>query len=94
MASLKHFLGPQSIVRQGGYFVLTTPFSWLTQFTPKNQWLGSNEPGASEDSLTALKRILSDEYELLREDHIPFVIREHKRKFELVYPSLTVWRRK
>ncbi len=36
----------------------------------------------------------SGEFELVEEGSIPFLIREHARKFQLVYPHLSVFRRK
>lgn len=32
--------GPNALVQPGGHVVLTSPFSWLEQFTDKENWMG------------------------------------------------------
>ena len=90
---LNRLLGSNSLVKQGGYLVITTPFSWLEDFTNPENWLGSATQGAPE-SFAKLNEVLSAEYELIENSSFPFLIREHRRKYQLVYPQLTIWRKK
>lgn len=46
-------------------------------------------PGWSQVSL-----LLSDDFELLEEQKMPLLIREHRRKYEYIVAYATVWRRK
>ena len=41
-----------------------------------------------------LRQILSPDFELLRRRDIPFLIREHARKYQLGIAEAGVWRRK
>jgi putative 4-mercaptohistidine N1-methyltranferase len=75
------------LVKPGGQLLLATPFTWLESFTAKENWLGS---GDSEDELS---RILSPDFELEEKKELPFVIREHRRKFQYSVSLGTRWRR-
>lgn len=80
----------KDFVKPGGHLVITTPFSWLEQFTDKEKWLGGADGKDSHaglvDALTA-----GGAFELVEEGAIPFLIREHRRKYQLVYPDLSVF---
>ena len=76
-----------TLVKPGGQLLLTTPFTWLEEFTPRDHWLGS---GDSED---ALGRILEPSFAREHRKEIPFVIREHRRKFQYSVSLGSRWRR-
>ena len=76
-----------NLVKPGGQLLLATPFTWLEEFTPKGKWLGS---GDSEEALT---RALSPFFELEKRKELPFVIREHGRKFQFSVSLGLRWRR-
>lgn len=76
--------GKDAIVKKGGILVMTTPFSWLEEYTAKENWLSGIED---------IKNILS-EFELLHTEELPFMIREHRRKFEYIITLASVWKRK
>jgi putative 4-mercaptohistidine N1-methyltranferase len=76
-----------NLVKPGGQLLLATPFTWLEEFTPRENWLGS---GNSEEGLT---RILSPFFEREERKELPFVIREHRRKFQFSVSLGTRWRR-
>ena len=91
---LSRVIGPDSIIKKGGYLVITSPFSWLEQYTAKNRWLGTvDKNGNYTDSFTNLKKYFDGHFELLREEPFPFLIREHSRKFQFVMPQLSVWKK-
>jgi len=76
------------VVKPGGVLVLLTPFSWLEEWTPRTEWIGGGEAVSSE--------ALASEMETLgfalggRED-VPFLIREHARKFQYGVSECTAW---
>ena len=76
------------LVSKGGQLLLTTPFTWLEEFTPRENWLNG------EDCASALKQILDPFFELEHEINMPFLIREHKRKFQYTMSLGMRWRRK
>lgn len=85
-----------SLVRTGGVVVFVSPYSWLVEYTEKENWLGGlqvdGEPVHSADTLKRLMRALP--FELVDEQDMPFLIREHARKFQWGCSHATVWRRK
>ena len=77
------------LVKPGGQLLLTTPFTWLEEFTPRDRWIGGLETGPrSEEELT---RRLSGEFRLHRRRDLPFLIREHERKYQLGIALGTCW---
>jgi 5-histidylcysteine sulfoxide synthase/putative 4-mercaptohistidine N1-methyltranferase len=77
----------------GGLLVITSPYTWLEEFTKKEEWLGGyREAGEPVWTLDGLKEALAPRFRLLGEPRdIPFVIRETRRKFQHSVAELTVW---
>jgi putative 4-mercaptohistidine N1-methyltranferase len=76
------------LVQPGGQLLLTTPLTWLEEFTPREHWLGEG------DSASALKNILQESFDLEVEKNLPFLIREHRRKFQYTIALGMRWRKK
>ena len=81
-----------SLVAPGGQLLLATPFSWLREHTPEEHWLGGKEGGDS--SFKVLRSILDPHFELQLTKDLPFLIREHARKFQYVVSLGSRWRRR
>lgn len=81
-----------SLVKPGGQLLLTTPFTWLEEFTPKENWLGGRAEG--ERSFDALQEILGPHFDLQVTKDLPFLIREHERKFQYGVALGSRWIRK
>jgi len=79
------------IVRQGGILMLVSPFSWDSQFTRQDLWLGGR-PGA-EDSFQGLVKALDDNFELQESFPMPLVIREHRRRWQYIVPDAAIFKR-
>jgi len=80
------------LVRTGGQLLLATPFSWLPEYTPEEKWLGGRPDTPS--SIEILKQKLSSHFIMELETNIPFLIREHSRKFQYGISLGTRWRRR
>ena len=81
-------------VDTGGLLVLTSPYTWLEDYTPRAKWLGGRREGGEPlTSFDGLSRLLRGSFELLHRADIPFVIRETARKHQHSLADLTVWRR-
>lgn len=80
------------LVAPGGQLLLATPFSWLAEFTPPSNWLGGK--AGFPPSREALVSVLSPHFEPELEKDIPFLIREHARKFQYGISLGTRWRRR
>jgi putative 4-mercaptohistidine N1-methyltranferase len=76
-----------SLVKPGGQLLLTTPCTWLEEFTPPSNW-----PRGS--TLDWLKEELSAGFTLDDRQDLPFLIREHARKFQWSVALGTRWLRK
>ena len=79
------FLGQlHRLVLPGGQLLLASPFSWMPDYSPGGEWL--TQPQVLE--------ILRPHFRLARRRDLPFVIREHRRKYQLVVSDVMVFVRK
>jgi putative 4-mercaptohistidine N1-methyltranferase len=76
-----------SLVKPGGQLLLTTPCTWLQEFTPEKHW----PPGSTFDWL---QKQLGKNFSLDTRKDLPFLIREHARKFQWSVALGTRWVRK
>lgn len=84
-----------SLVEPGGTLVITTPCTWMSQFTPREKWLGGRlADGGPLRTGDALRDALAPHFEPVASQDMPFLIREHARKFQWSIALTTIWRRK
>lgn len=83
------------LLRPGGQLILTSPYTWTENHTPRENWLGGlQREGAGQTTLQGLIEELSENFVLVRELDLPFLIREHARKFQWSVAQATIWIRK
>ncbi|MGF6476982.1 5-histidylcysteine sulfoxide synthase/putative 4-mercaptohistidine N1-methyltransferase [Pantoea dispersa] len=84
------------MIRSGGLLAISSPYTWLEEFTPKENWLGGfRENGEALTTWQALQRLLRDAFEeVAPPQDVPFVIRETARKFQHTQAQLTLWRKR
>ena len=75
-----------TLVNQGGTLVITTPCTWLGEFTPPEHW-------PKGPTLEWLKESLAPAFTLTRSLNMPFLIRETARKFQWTVAEASVWTR-
>ena len=80
-----------ALVTPGGQLLLTTPCTWLEEYTPRDLWIGARDGTTTRD---ALMERLSPDFELRLETNLPFLIREHARKFQWSVALGTAWVRR
>jgi putative 4-mercaptohistidine N1-methyltranferase len=80
------------LVKPGGQLVINTPFTWMEAYTPVEHWIGAHPE--SGESLRALKAELAEAFELTGTANMPFLIREHSRKFQWSVAQSARWVRK
>ncbi len=76
-----------ALVKPGGQLLLTTPCTWLEEFTPKAKW----PRGSTREWL---RETLSEHFDLAEEKDLPFLIREHARKYQWSVALGSRWIRK
>ena len=79
------------LVKPGGQLLFTTPFTWLEEYTPRETWIGGRGGVSSSE---ALAKLLSAHFELRFQKDLPFLIREHARKYQWSVAWGTRWVRK
>ena len=83
-------------LNENGILVLTSPYTWLEEFTEADKWVGGyRKDGEPFTTLDGLKEILDEKFELIDEPKdVPFVIRETARKYQHTIAQMTIWRKK
>ncbi|RXJ84691.1 5-histidylcysteine sulfoxide synthase [Arcobacter cloacae] len=82
-------------INKDGLLVLLSPYTWLEDYTPKENWLGGYIKDNKEIStLDSLKNNLSSQFELLDIIDVPFVIKETARKYQHTISQMTIWKKK
>ncbi|MCE9629874.1 MAG: 5-histidylcysteine sulfoxide synthase [Planctomycetia bacterium] len=86
--------GIASRLRPGGLLVITSPYTWLEEYTQKSKWLGGRrEHGEPLSTFAGLSRCLGGQFSLAHRQDVPFVIRETARKHQHTIAEMTIWRR-
>ncbi len=89
LAQMRHFLRP------GGRLLITSPYTWLVEYTPRRRWLGGFvRQGRPVRTFDTLRQILSPHFRLVSRRDLPFLIREHARKFQLGLAEASLWLRR
>jgi hypothetical protein len=72
-----------------------SPYTWLEEFTKKEDWLGGiRKAGEPYMTLDALRDLLRPHFVMLGAPrNVEFVIRETRRKFQHTIAELTAWER-
>ena len=81
-------------INKDGLLVLLSPYTWLEDYTPKENWLGGYIKDNKEVyTLDTLKEHLKD-FELLETIDVPFVIKETSRKYQHTISQMSIWKKK
>jgi len=82
-------------IRKGGLLILTSPYTWQEESTPKEKWIGGyKRDGEPVTTLQGLEEILGGDFRLIDTQEIPFVIRETARKHQHTIAQMSVWERR
>lgn len=83
-------------INDNGYLVLTSPYTWMEEYTAKKFWIGGyyDSEGNEVSTLEGLKAILNGYFDLVNVEDVPFVIRETPRKYQYTLSQMSVWKRK
>ena len=77
------------LVTPGGWLIITSPYTWLEEYTPRAKWIDGHGRG----TLAGLRDALAPAFDLHRTINLPFLIREHQRKYQWSVAEGSVWQR-
>jgi len=79
-------------LNQNGLLILSSPYTWLEEYTPKEQWIGGyRRDGENFSTLDGLHKILDQEFKLVTTKDVPFVIAETARKHQYTIAQMSIW---
>jgi 5-histidylcysteine sulfoxide synthase/putative 4-mercaptohistidine N1-methyltranferase len=83
-------------IQAGGHLVIASPYTWLEEFTPKENWLGGfKRDGEPVSTLDGLHTHLDAHFTLTAPPvKLPFVIRETMHKHQHSLSEVTIWKKK
>ena len=84
----------QALVGIGGQLILVSPYTWLEEYTAVDRWLGGRavEKGSGR-TLDALREYLQGDFRFDTAIDLPFLIREHARKYQWSVAQASLWTR-
>ena len=87
-----------ALVKPGGVAVIISPHSWLLEYTAREHWLPqppSEGKSSSKSGFEVLDSIMTSQgaFKLEQRTDMPFLIREHARKYQWGVSDCTVYRR-
>ena len=81
-------------INKDGLLVLLSPYTWLEDHTPKENWLGGFIKDNKEVyTLDTLKENLKD-FDLIDTIDVPFMIKETSRKYQYTISQMSIWKKK
>ncbi|MEZ5405689.1 MAG: putative 4-mercaptohistidine N1-methyltransferase [Verrucomicrobiia bacterium] len=84
-----------SFLSNKGILLMTSPYTWLETVTAKEEWLGGiKRDEKSIFTFEAILSLLQSDFELLERSDMPFLIREHARKYQWSVAQATVWQKR
>lgn len=85
-------------MNSGGLLMISSPYTWLEEFTAKENWVGGYKDSSSGENvktIDGLHAILDKEFIQIGEPaNLPFVIRETARKFQHTVSEVTIWKKR
>jgi len=94
-ACLGRLGGPRGLVSPGGLVAIASPYSWMEEHTPRGAWLGGfmrdGQPVLAQDTL---RNLLNEQsFQMVHQEDMPLLIREHERKYQYVVAHMMVFQR-
>ncbi|MGW8195704.1 MAG: 5-histidylcysteine sulfoxide synthase, partial [Desulforhopalus sp.] len=83
-------------LNDGGFLVVASPYTWLEEFTARNNWVGGyRRDGEAFTTLDGMREVLLPKFDMIGEPlELEFVTRETARKFQHSISQLTVWQKR
>ena len=88
-ACLRQFVEEDTLLNAGGVLVIVSPNSWMEQYTPADKFIDGPSNAAALEKIGAILQ----GFTLVHDGNLPFMIREHRRKYEYIVSQVSVWRK-
>lgn len=83
------------LLNPGAQLVIASPYTWMEEYTPPANWLGGFEQaGRRVGAFDTLRAKLAPDFDFVRAVDLPFLIREHARKFQWSVSLAGIWRKR
>ena len=79
----------EDFIKIEGILVIASPNTWLEDYTSEQDFLDGK---TSAETLAKLAKLLPN-FKLVFHEDLPFMIREHRRKYEFIISQVSVWRK-
>jgi 2-polyprenyl-3-methyl-5-hydroxy-6-metoxy-1,4-benzoquinol methylase len=80
------------LINPNGQLIITSPYTWMEEFTPVYNWLGGiDRMGERVSTLDSLRHLLEPNFELVVVKELPFLLREHARKYQWSIAQASLW---
>lgn len=91
---MKLLLSLPQLLKPKGHLLIASPYSWLKDYTPEKNWLGGFFKDEEEiRSLEALEKVFKNKLKLIKIKEMPFLIKEHQRKFQFSVSQASLWQK-
>jgi putative 4-mercaptohistidine N1-methyltranferase len=77
------------LLEAGGALIITSPYTWLEEYTPRAKWID----GGGRGTLAGLRNSLAGAFRFRGAMDLPFLIREHRRKYQWSVAEASLWER-
>lgn len=101
---LARMQGPRALLKEGGVLVVASTWEWNVRKSDKQVWLGGyyvdddgergKKGGMVMRSKDGLAAALAEEFELVQEREVAYVVKESSRRLNTMMVDVSVWRRK
>ena len=83
-------------INKDGILLIASPYTWLEEFTKKENWLGGYiKDGIEVKTLDGLKASLENEFELIESNlSVDFVIKETSNKYQHSISQISIWKKR
>ena len=80
------------MLNHGGLLVISSPYTWMSEHTPVEKWIGGVEKNGKQFfTVDGLQELLKPELHLLEVHRIPFVIPDADGTFQYTYSNCTIF---
>lgn len=76
------------VLKPGGSLIIASPYTWTEDCAPADKWLNSGHGSSME----GIQNCLGADFSCDKRLDIPFLIREHRRKFQWSMAEASRWR--